>query len=82
MISVLIIAAIVSSQARSGIESPHQQDVAATLSGKADDLAKLWDNDAVRIQPRRPVEIGKAVIHANDKRWRRRRRFGATFRAS
>jgi hypothetical protein len=39
------------------------------LSGKADDLAKLWDNDAVRIQPGRPAEISKAVIVANDKRW-------------
>jgi ketosteroid isomerase-like protein len=69
MISVLIIAAIVNAQARTGIERLHRQDVAATLSGKADDLAKLWDNDAVRIQPGRPVEIGKAVIYANDKQW-------------
>src|SRR5438270_3789137 len=56
-------------QAKIGIERLHQQDVEATLSGKADDLAKLWDNEAVRIQPGRPVEIGKAVIYANDKRW-------------
>ena len=56
-------------QAKMGIERLHQQDVEATLSGKADDLAKLWDNEAVRIQPGRPVEIGKAVIYANDKRW-------------
>lgn len=69
MISVLIIAAVVNAKARAGIERLHQQDVAATLSGKADDLAKLWDNDAVRIQPGRPVEVGKAVIVANDKQW-------------
>jgi ketosteroid isomerase-like protein len=56
-------------KAKIGIERLHQQDVAATLSGKADDLAQLWDNDAVRIQPGRPAEISKAVIVANDKRW-------------
>ena len=51
------------------IERLHQQDVAATLSGKADDLAQLWDMDAVRIMPGRPAENGKATIVANDKRW-------------
>ncbi len=40
-----------SEQDRAGIERLHQQDAAATLSDKADELAKLWDNDAVRIQP-------------------------------
>jgi ketosteroid isomerase-like protein len=55
--------------AKIGIERLHQQDVDATLSGKADDLAKLWDDEAVRIQPGRPAEIGKATIYANDKRW-------------
>jgi len=56
-------------EAKLGIERLHQQDVEATLSDKADDLAKLWDNEAVRIQPGRPAEIGKAVIYANDKHW-------------
>ena len=51
------------------IERLHQQDAAATLSDKADELAKLWDNDAVRIQPGHPAEVGKAVIYANDKQW-------------
>jgi ketosteroid isomerase-like protein len=54
---------------RLSIERLHQQDVAATLSDKADELAKLWDNAAVRIQPGSQVEIGKAEIYANDKRW-------------
>src|SRR5437762_13219300 len=54
---------------RIAIEQLHQQDVAATLSDKADELAKLWDSDAVRIQPGRAAEIGKAEIYANDKRW-------------
>jgi hypothetical protein len=55
-------------QARIAIERLHQQDVEATLSGKADDLAKLWDSEAVRIQPGGPAEIGKAAIYADDKR--------------
>jgi len=55
-------------QARAEIERLHQQDVAATFSGKADDLAKLWDQDAVRISPGSPAEIGKAAIYAGDKR--------------
>jgi hypothetical protein len=55
-------------KARTAIEQLHQHDVEATLSGKADDLAKLWDTDAVRIRLGGPVEIGKAVIYATDKR--------------
>ena len=53
---------------RMAIERLHHQDLEATLSGKADDLAKLWDSEAVRIAPGRPAEIGKAVIYADDKR--------------
>jgi ketosteroid isomerase-like protein len=56
-------------QDRAGIERLHQQDLAATFTDKADEHAKSWDNDAVRIQPGRPAEVGKAVIYANDKRW-------------
>ena len=54
---------------RIAIERLHQQDVEATLSDKPDELAKLWDNEAVRIQPGRLPEIGKAEIYANDRRW-------------
>jgi ketosteroid isomerase-like protein len=53
---------------RAGIERLHKLDIAATLSGKADELAKLWDNDAVRLLSDAPVEIGKSLIHADDKR--------------
>jgi ketosteroid isomerase-like protein len=56
-------------QDKAGIERLHQQDIAATLSDKADELANLWDEDAVRIQPGYPAEVGKALIVANDKRW-------------
>lgn len=55
-------------EARVAIERLHRQDVEATLSGKADDFAKLWDTEVVRIQPGAPAEIGKAVIYADDKR--------------
>src|SRR5437588_1367360 len=54
---------------RNAIEQLHQLDVDATLSDKADELAKLWDSDAVRIQPGRAAEVGKSVISANDKHW-------------
>ena len=54
-------------QARTAIERLHEQDVKATLSGKADDFATLWDKEAVRIQPGSPVEIGQAAIYATDK---------------
>jgi ketosteroid isomerase-like protein len=56
-------------EARRQVELLHQQDIKATMSDQADELAKLWDDQAVRIQPGRPPEIGKATIFANDKRW-------------
>ena len=52
-----------------GIERLHEQDKEATLSDSADQLAKLWDKDAVRLPAERPAEIGAAVIYADDKRW-------------
>jgi len=35
---------------RIAIERLHQQDVEATLSDDADQLAKLWDENAIRLQ--------------------------------
>jgi hypothetical protein len=55
-------------QDRAGIERLHRLDIETTISGKADDLAKLWDKDAVRLLADSPVEIGKAAIYATDKR--------------
>src|SRR5215475_5741571 len=52
-----------------GIERLHEQDKEATLSNRADQLAKLWDKDAVRFLVNRPAEIGAAVIYADDKQW-------------
>jgi len=54
---------------RIAMDRLHQQDVDATLSDKADELAKLWDSEAVRIQPGRAAKVSKAEIYANDKRW-------------
>ena len=54
---------------RAAIERLHEEDKEATLSDSADQLAKLWDKDAVRLLGGRPAEIGAAVIYADDKRW-------------
>lgn len=51
-----------------GIERLQQLDIQTTLSGKAEDLAKLWDKDAVRLLPDSRPEIGKAAIYSTDKR--------------
>jgi hypothetical protein len=51
------------------IDRLHQQDVEATLSDDADQLAKLWDENAVRLQADAPAEVSKATIYSNDKRW-------------
>src|SRR5579863_5639451 len=45
---------------RAAIETLHRLDVQTTLTDKADELAKLWDADAVRIQPGSPAEVTKA----------------------
>ena len=51
------------------IERLHEQDKEATLSDSADQLAKLWDKEAIRFPAERPAEIGAAVIYADDKQW-------------
>jgi ketosteroid isomerase-like protein len=53
-----------------GIEKLHQQDVAATLSGDAMALSELWTDDAVRLEPGGPAEIGKQLIYTEDKKGR------------
>jgi ketosteroid isomerase-like protein len=63
---------------RAAIDRLHQQDVDATLSDRADQLATLWDTEAIRIGPGRPPEIGKAAIYANDKRWEQSKDRGKT----
>ena len=53
-----------------GIEKLHQQDVAATLSGDPKALSELWTDDAVRLEPGGPAEIGKQLIYTEDKKGR------------
>lgn len=61
-----------------GIERLHRLDVAATLADKADSLELLWDADAIRLQPGGRAEIGRMVIHADDKRHETRTGGGKT----
>jgi ketosteroid isomerase-like protein len=49
-----------------GIEALHRKDVAATLALDPKLLADLWTEDAVRLEPGGPAEVGLAAIHAND----------------
>jgi ketosteroid isomerase-like protein len=49
-----------------GIERLHRQDVAATLAGDPKALAELWADDAVRMEPDGPAEVGKPLITSRD----------------
>ena len=40
-----------------GIERLHEQDKEATLSDSADQLAKLWDKEAIRFPADRPRKL-------------------------
>ena len=48
------------------VEELHRQDVAATLAGDPAALARLWADDAVRLEPGGPAEVGKQTIHSQD----------------
>ena len=47
---------------QAGIEESHRKDVAATLASDPKLLAELWTDDAVRLQPGGPAEVGLTVI--------------------
>jgi ketosteroid isomerase-like protein len=51
-----------------GIENLHRQDVAVTLAGDPKALAGLWTDDAVRMEPGGPAEVGKPVINSHDEK--------------
>ena len=53
---------------QAGIEELHRKDVAATLASDPKLLAELWTDDAVRLQPGGPAEVGLAVIRNNDQK--------------
>ncbi len=51
------------------IEKLHQHDIAATLSRDPVALTDLWTDDAVRLGPGRPAEVGKQAIRESNQRW-------------
>lgn len=51
------------------IERFHQQEIAATLSRDPVALTDLWTDDAVRIAPAPPAEVGTQAIRQNNERW-------------
>ena len=50
------------------IEKLHQQDIAATLSRDPVALTDMWTDDAVRIGPVPPAEVGKQAIRESNER--------------
>src|SRR6185436_2101108 len=52
-----------------GIEKFHQRDIAATLSRDPVALTDLFTDDAVRLSPGRPAEVGKRAIRESNERW-------------
>ena len=52
-----------------GIERLHQQDIAATLSRDPVTLTDLWTDDAIRLGPGQPAEVGKQAIRESNERW-------------
>jgi hypothetical protein len=53
---------------RAAIEKFHQQDIAATLSRDAVALTDLWTDDAVRLGPGPPAQVGKHAIRESNER--------------
>ena len=51
-----------------GIEKLYQQDIAATLAQDPVALTELWTDDAVRIGPVPPAEVGKQAIRERNER--------------
>src|SRR5437870_8869512 len=56
-------------QDMAGIEKLRQQDIAATLSRDPVALTDLWTDDAVRLSPGQPAEVGKKAIRESNERW-------------
>ena len=50
------------------IEKLHQQDITATLSQDAVALTAFWTDDAVRLGPVPPAEVGKQAIREHNER--------------
>ena len=54
---------------RAAIEKLHRQDVAATLSRDPVALTDLWTDDAIRLGPGHPADVGKKAIRESNERW-------------
>jgi len=54
---------------RPAIEKLHRQDIAATLSQDPVALTNLWTDDAIRLGPGQPAEVGKQAIRESNERW-------------
>ncbi|HVF47238.1 MAG TPA: DUF4440 domain-containing protein [Pyrinomonadaceae bacterium] len=52
-----------------GLEKARRQDIAATLSRDLVALTELWTDDAVRIGPVPPAEVGKQAIRESNERY-------------
>lgn len=52
-----------------GVEKLHQLDQRVTLLNDPKALQEEWADDAVRIEPDEPVDVGKAAIYAADVRF-------------
>src|SRR5438876_8530090 len=62
-------------QDMTGIEKLRQQDIAATLSRDPVALTDLWTDDAMRLSPGQPAEVGKQAIRESNERWSARQGF-------
>src|SRR5207302_11427661 len=56
-------------QDMAGIEKLRQQDIAATLSRDPVALTDLFTDDAVRLSPGQPAEVGKQAIRESNEHW-------------
>ena len=54
---------------RAAIAKLHQQDIAATLSRDPVALTELWTDDAIRLGPGQPADVGKQAIRESNERW-------------
>ena len=54
---------------RAAIAKLHQRDIAATLSRDPVALTDLWTDDAIRLGPGQPAEVGKQAIRESNERW-------------
>jgi ketosteroid isomerase-like protein len=57
---------------RAAFEKLYQQDIGATLARDAVALTDYWTDDAVRLGPGPPAQVGKQAIRESNERWQAR----------